>query len=85
MAGLHGFGAEPTMRSMRIRSMGWPARACAMLYILGGVAPIGPYIWRRQVQGTSCLLQVSRAGVNFFNLIYGGAVLINFLACLWYA
>ena len=29
--------------------------------------------------------QVSRAGVNFFNLIYGGAVLINFLACLWCA
>ena len=27
---------------------------------------------------------MSRAGVNFFNLLYGGGVLINFLACLWY-
>ena len=30
-------------------------------------------------------LQVSRAGVNVFNLIFGGAVLINFLGCLWCA
>ena len=38
-----------------------------------------------QAQRRFAFLQVSRAGVNFFNLVYGGAVLINFLACLWYA